>query len=131
MIISNSVDEYVDDLRWVVTLNNSSQIYESQRFTWLNLKQYVRENGLRIDKLRLEFRSHVEHILPEFASGYFFIKGAIGQFGNERTFHQYIVGVWEGGPDVKITKFITPELIIESEEKRDLEKCQECLIKNI
>ena len=78
-------------------------------------------SGLKIKSMRIQFRSHVEHV-GEDKDGYYFINSIFYGFGMKKPNNYYICGYLENGI-VKCKKWKVPELIIEEEFDRSIEDC--------
>ncbi len=137
-------DDYVrgrfeDNTRWVAKLSNGFSVFEDdnrpgleQKNSWLRLKEYIEETGLRIVGMYLQFRSHIEK-MPDNAAGYYLSKGAGVYFGagTSPTYQFLIAGVLDNDV-VRCTWWKCPELIIDKTTAKTLddEIVKQCLIKN-
>lgn len=133
--ICKVVDEHVQDLRWVVELDNGEVIYQDdfrpgleQPSAWIRLGDYVRENNLKIVGMEFQFRSH-KVVLERDAEGYYFAKGALGFAGASETYHHFVAGVMKEGIIYK-QWFQVPELEITQTGKQDASSCGLSLIRN-
>jgi hypothetical protein len=124
--------------RWVARLSNGLSIYQDdfrqyEQFTdernystWTRLRDYCLKEKVSVTALKAQFRSNV-HWLVENAEGYYFCKAAMGMFGNDDTWHYFVVGTVNNGK--LITKrFKTPEMISDVEDEREIRKDDLCLI---
>lgn len=137
-MLSFEEDEYIVSLyehstRWVVKLNNGQNVYQDDgrdgilpESAWTRLKQYCKENHLWIIDMRLQFRSHVEH-LPSNKSGYFFCKSILGSPALPKNIHFYVSGYVENSV-ICTTTWRIPELVENETETRNIQENQECLI---
>lgn len=122
---------------WRVLLSNGETIVQDDGrpggeppSAWLRLGDYVRENGLSIRKLWLQFRSNKqEQILPEDAEGYFFSKGILGSFNGGSSRHYYVLGYLSENR-LYLTQIAVPELLVMEKEERDPATADKTLIRN-
>jgi len=71
--LSKSVDEFVPDNRWIVSLSNGETIFEDKRPiepTWARLAKYVKDNRLSITGMRVQFKNGLEVKMPAGQEGY-------------------------------------------------------------
>lgn len=116
---------------WVVTLDDDTVVYqddcyEDRASAWERLYDYCEENNRYIKHMYIKFRSNVHH-LQSGAHGYFFCKCATGHFGDDKTYHSYIVGTLVEGK-LRVYKLAVPELLVDWEEERESEQAGKCLI---
>ena len=126
-MICTEVDEHLashmeGNAIWVVKLNDGTLVYqddhtEQQPSAWERLWQHCAENNLYIVDMYVKFRSNVHHLQSN-QHGYFFSKCATGHFGNNKTFHSFVVGTLLSGR-LRVCKLSIPELLVEWEEERD------------
>ncbi len=123
-------DVYEHITLWRAILNNGQRVYQDDREgpSWLLLKEYCESNDLYIEEFRISFRNS-NHYLPAKKDGYYFIKSAGGIWGLPHTFHYYVIGFLEGGI-IHTQRVKIPELIVEENEERTIEQCDEFLIRN-
>lgn len=130
-------DKFEQETRWIADLSNGLRVYQDDHRAgpedkaWLRLKEYCFQNKVLIDRLKLQFRSHVEDI--EKAEGYYFSKG-LGVYVGNPTWNFYIVGRLVGDKLYK-TWWRTPELQVEEtriEEVSEVLKTElgKCIIRN-
>lgn len=118
---------------WVARLSNDKFVYQKddRSNSWLDLKQYVEETGLKIEQVHIRFRDHWEAV-PPYKDGYFFIRSLLCHYGSDQVQHMCKTGYLEGD-SVYITTWILPELITWGETEvtpMDHEFIKECLIVN-
>lgn len=122
---------------WIAELSNGETIYsdddrpgEENWNAWSRLKNYVEVNNLKINKLKLKYKSN-EISLPDNAEGYFFMHGAKALLTNEYQHRVtcYIVGYVENN-QIHITWYKVPELWVEETEIRHLDLGHPGLIMN-
>lgn len=126
-MICQSIDDYVQDLRWIVTLSNGTEVFQDDNRpglewnAWTRLYHYLQQNpDLTIIGMRLEFRSHVER-LPSHADGYYFSHGMSAVFMSQ-TWSNFVAGYAKDGVLYKST-WRVPELCqIDYDEIKDLDK---------
>ena len=127
--------EYFEDKTcWVAELSNGESIYQddkNQTSTWKELKKYVIENNLLINKIYVRFRSNIIYPLDENSDGYFFSVGIIAMMTSSKNINFYLLGSIKNN-NVRIIKIKVPELIIFEEEDRSILDCKdEQLILNL
>jgi hypothetical protein len=137
------LDDYVlsqDKAYWRVELCNGDVLHEDDnrpdltpKSAWLRLKNHCEQYNLAIRKVWLIFRDHVELILDADecleSEGIFFRKGILQGFGGKPS-HRYLIGRVIGDL-IKIKIWKTPEIILEEEEQREVNNCEESIIWNI
>lgn len=104
---------------WLATLSDGSVVYqddyrpdEVEPIAWLRLADYIRETGLKIDRLEIKFWTHIEEAAPAGSAGYYWIKGVEAFQGVDRTYNYYVVGsVAEGDDFMSVTKWLVPEIL--------------------
>lgn len=123
--------------RWIVELSDGTEVIQDDgrpseaEPAWLRLGEYCRDNNLFIKSMRLQFRSHIEHIGSD-ADGFFFSKSIGGGFGG-KNFHAYLTGTLRDGI-LKVVKWSVPELLRvpfiddRMEQTRSIEEAGVCLI---
>ena len=119
---------------WIVKLSNGETVFQdddrqglAEPSAWTRLQAYCEINNLHIVDFTIRFRTN-KISLPSNKDGYFFCKGALSQWGAQKTEKQYVVGYVEDGI-VHITKYYVPALLYWSDETRLIEKCDpNCLI---
>lgn len=142
-MISTSKDDWLNDqferfARWIVELSNGETAFQDDRRPglaepsgWKRLKEYCYQNNLFIKSMRLQFRSHVEHVDSE-ADGFFFCKSITSGLGAGIT-NSYLTGTVRDAI-LTVRKWQVPELIRRPflddsmEQIRDIEKSKDCLI---
>ena len=105
-----SPDEIRHNVLFRAKLSNGQTAYSKEgRRSWLELKEWLKENPLiKITGLCISFRDHFK-CLPSDKSGYFFSHG-VQCWGGGPTQHTMIIGYIEN--DILYReKFIIPELI--------------------
>lgn len=113
------------EAHWVARLSNGETVYqddlrpdESIPSAWIRLADYVREHGLSITALWLEFRDNIQKPLPENAEGYFFCKSAGAVWPGDSTIGFYIIGCLVRDK-VRCQRWKIPELLVCETEIRD------------
>ena len=121
------------EARWIARLSNGQVVHQDDNrpgvkphSAWVRLAEYIREHGLRIEALWLQFRDHVERPLPENAEGYFFARVAGAVWPGDTTLDFYLLGYLENvledsltNARVVVKRYKTPELIACDSEVRD------------
>lgn len=132
------LDKFEQETRWVADLSNGVRVYQDDNRSgpedkaWLRLAKHCEDNNLYIDRLHLQFRSHVETI--EKADAYSFTKG-LGVYVGNPTWYFYIIGRVKGDKIYKIW-YRVPELIVDEireEELQDMVNSElgKCIINGI
>jgi len=126
---------YENKIKWIVELSNGEHVYQddgrnlNEESAWIRLGKYVKENGLTVVAMDLNFRSYWKR-LPRDADGYFFVNSVMGQFGSQHTIVYCIAGHLEDGV-IHVSKYEMPVLDPIETDTRDCETAGPCLIKNI
>ena len=134
--VCRSYDSYLEDRDktvWIITLSDGSVVFQDdERYgpedrAWNRLKTYVREASLRVQSVKLKFRSHTETVFDDLskAEGVFF-SNAIGCWIGQKPINYYIMGYIENSV-LYTQKCRVPELIFEESEER-VPKDSECLL---
>ena len=126
-------DEYVRDrFRWVATLSDGRVAYGDDDRpgvmpgdSWHRLKAYCLENGLWVEDLALQFRSHIIPI-PYSEDGYYLARTVCGVYGEPHTFSGCVAGP-VAGDRIEIVEFLVPELEPIRHETRPLDPDNPCL----
>lgn len=121
------VDKIEDEARWIATLSDGRVVYSDdgrpglEFSSWSRLKKFCEEHSLYVKALTFQFRSHREQILSEDedVDGLFLRRGLLAMMVSGKNFHSFIVGKIKDG-QCNAVKWRTPELIVESEEMRDI-----------
>lgn len=117
-------EHYFSKTRWVAVLSDGRRVYEDynrpeyQDSAWLRLGRFIRQSGLGIAEVYLQFRSHEEHPLPKNARGYFLRKSII-QFFGQAPVDFYLLGYLDDHNRVQLARWQAPELIQIESETRD------------
>jgi hypothetical protein len=126
------------EAHWVAELSNGETIYqddsrpgESPPQAWFRLASYLKGTaGLRIVSLGLRFRTNrLKSILPANSDGYFFSRSAIGFLHQAGTLGFFMMGYLQKDK-VMVSRWKVPELLLISEEERDVKNCERFLIRN-
>ena len=135
-MVCKEEDDFIFECpRWIAHLSNGERVFQDDGRpevyppqAWLRLKDYCRQNGLRVVNLTLQFRSHHEAPLPANATAYFFInKIAKVQTGPQIEF--LLIGHVENNK-IKVQHWKVPELVCFGEDERPIEEGGESLIWN-
>lgn len=111
----------------IVGTSDGQEVYLTEYKQWLSFGDYISQTGSRIDKISLQYRSHVVPIDTSNSDGVYLVKTAKGQMGGA-TKDCYSVGIVKGNK-VYRQLYITPELIKDIEFEDDLNCCiEEALI---
>lgn len=127
-----SEEEYLNKTLWRARLSNGEIAIQNDDncSSWLMLKDYVKQNNLKIEKVFVAFRDHSIHdFMPANAEGYFFVRSVLGILDCPVTFHYYVFGYLKG-KYVHCVKYKIPELIQVEQDVRLREDCEDCLIIN-
>lgn len=137
-------DSYLQDIDrtvWIAELSDGTKVYgDDYRYgekdlAFKRLKSYLTESGLRIQKIYLKFRSHVELCQErnENTVGWYFGRG-IGCWMGQENIHYMITGQVQEEPSIEFQrnchckKWRVPEVILDEEDTRDPEKFPENII---
>lgn len=121
-------EKFDREARWIATLSNGLIVYQDDdRYgpkdpAWLRLTKYCKDNKLRLNNLRIQFRSNIIDF-PEF-EGYYYTKGAGADMNGGRTEHFFVIGLLNQGI-LRKTWWKTPEM---SPMRTDEETIEEVLI---
>lgn len=113
---------------WIAELNNNIVAYDDTgrvNNAWLELKKYCEENNVKINKLSLKFRSHVENI--PVGESYYVIRSVLAFFKSEVVHNYFNVGVLNNNELINF-KYKIPELLLHSKEVRNIESYRNILI---
>lgn len=118
----NVSQEYIrGNCHWIARLSDGREVYQhhdDHTNTWIDLKEYCKENNLFVTSLKLLFRDHVEE-LPTGHDGYYFVHSLLSSFiGYEQFF--YVIGYLHEGK-IYCTKYVIPELVPLDSDVRDPE----------
>lgn len=140
MGICTKEDGYILDLfefhpRWVVELSNREKVYqdddrpgEEPKSAWIRLKQYVKDNSLTINWMKLQFRSNIKMVNDGPVDGFFFCKSCLGSPGMQ-TIQYFVAGTIKNGI-LETRRWQVPILEIEETEIRNIKDSDECIIMN-
>ncbi len=102
---------------WFVELSDGSTVYQydfneegEHVNSWLELKEFVKQEKMSITKMGVRFRDHVE-IIAEGAPGYFFVYSMITNLADGATDNFYTCGYLED-ETVHTRRWRVPELIL-------------------
>lgn len=136
-MICTKVDDFIEDKDtavYIIELSDGTMVYEDEnRYgyedkAWLRLQTYCKENQVWIKKVWIKFRSHTEFVFENTGDGVFFRRGVMGN-PFDITRHFYIFGL-VNGEKIHAWHWRVPEIIIEEEDDRDIEGCEEHIIWN-
>jgi len=147
--VAKTIDESMkkqDLTRWIVVLDDGTVVYQDDAgqgelrvgtnlSAWERLQNYCKNNNNYIVSMQLKFRSHIEN-MPSNAEGYFFRRSLLSGMGVMRTFrvipdkHHYLVGILKDGK-VNVQKWVTPELLLNTEEEDIRDPNSEDCIKSL
>lgn len=133
-VIYNSVE---GNTRWIAYLSDGRKVYqddfreyefndERRYSTWVRLKHFCEKEKIDIVGMLLQFRTN-KIALEENADGYYFCKSVLGAFGMERNIHFFVTGHVKNNK-IHIKRWQIPELVIDSEEVREIKENDLCLI---
>jgi hypothetical protein len=129
-----SPDEWIVEYRkdkyqiWIrVTASNKTEYYLQNYQKWVEFKNFCDNHKLKIDKICLQYKSHIVEINCNDADGLYVTKSVIGQCGEKSKDAITIGKVY--GKIVKKTMWVIPELIESFKDEDPIEKCfQEAII---
>jgi len=113
---------------WInIRLTNGKEFYYDEYDGWLSIKDKCDEEGLFVEEMTLQFRSHEVEIDLTDAEGIYFIRSAMGQFGGN-TKNYFTTGILKQDKVYK-KMWIVPELVVDKEIVDNVEDCfEEALI---
>lgn len=124
---------YESKTMWTCELTDGTIVYQDDdrpgtqpESAWLRLKSYCENNGLGIEFMRIQFRSHIKDV-GRGADAFFFCKSVLGGMMMVNNVHFYIVGTIENGHLVT-NKWQVPSLLLHETEERCIEDYHNCLI---
>ena len=99
---------------------------------WRNCKKYSESNKLKIKEVSIRIRSNFENVDISECDGIFFKTGSVAQLGAVfNTFNTFLVGKKQQNV-IKIKKYRIPEIIMYSEEDREInDDDSELIISNL
>jgi len=124
--------------RWIAHLSDGKRVYqddfrqypefedERSYSTWVRLRDFCKKENIDIVGMTIQFRTNRD-FLPENADGYYFCKSVMGGFGMEQNIHYFVAGCVRDGK-IFVKKWQVPELIVMSEEEREIKENDLCLI---
>ncbi len=104
-------------------LSNNEKINFHEFDEWLDLKKKCEKDNLFINKMVLQYRSHMEPIDLKDATGLYLIRSVKGKMGGENQ-HSYTVGVLKN-KKVQKQMWLVPELMVDLEYEDEIENCFE------
>lgn len=115
---------------WVAKLTDGTLAhqYDHCQNSWWLLKDRLKNTDIKIEKLWLQARSNKLDILPENASGYFFIKGMGGPIGAATKL--YKIGYCLDEERVKCYTVAVPELLVQYDYFEERGKIEHSIISN-
>lgn len=124
LLTSISEEYYEGNTTWVATIGETEIFqYDLPISSWIPLKRMCRENNLKIDKLRLQFRSNRIY-LPDSQESYIFYRSLLASLNHTEYF--YHIGFRKDGVDT-VFKYTVPSLIL-VETINDLQTIEERII---
>jgi hypothetical protein len=134
-------DEWLEEFalansQWVAELSNGEVAVQddgrpgrSPESGWLRLRDYVRENGLRVVNLHLRFRHRVAGSVPPNCEAVYFARKASFTMGDAGTTHQAAIGFVQGGK-LFVEVWEVPALVLSYREERPVPAEGESLLVN-
>lgn len=115
---------------WVAKLSDGTTAsqYDHCQNSWWLLKDRLKDTNIKIEKLWLQARSNKLEILPEHASGYFFIKSMGGPIGAATKL--YKIGFCLDENRIKCYSVAVPELCVQFEYFEERGKLEHSIIWN-
>lgn len=113
---------------WInVRLTNGQEFYYDEFEGWRDLKAKCEDEGLFVQELTLQFRSHEVIIDLEDAEAVYLVRSVMGQMGGDSK-QYYTTGVLRDGIVYK-KMWLIPELVVDKELQDEIEQCfEEALI---
>jgi hypothetical protein len=112
-----------------VQLSNGRDIYFSDYDDWLKVKHICSSEGLKLIKLALQFRTHLEEVDISDADAVYLVRSVMGQIGQKSRRYLTTGSLVDGVVHKKM--WLTPELIVEKEYEDTIEACfEEAMIYN-
>ena len=124
-----SEDAFLEDKAiWVADLSNGIKVYQDDRrpnvteeVAWKRLRLYCVENNVKIESLRLKFRSNIVTIgeKQDLNEGYYFSYGVTKKIDEKFPINYYILGYCKKG-SLHCKWYKIPELIETSSKNRKI-----------
>ena len=110
-------DEYVRDrFRWVAVLSDGRVAYGDDDRpgvtpgdSWQRLKAYCLRDGLWVEDLALQFRSHIVPI-PHSDDGYYLVRSVFGVYGEPECYLGCVAGPLVDGR-LELVEYVVPDLV--------------------
>lgn len=139
-MVTTTENEYISSryeghTRWLVELNDGTLCYQDDGRPdlastapsgWIRLRNYCLAEGKYIISMYLQFRKETI-ALPKNQDGYYFCNAALSWLNDNRTFHYYVAG-YVDGDIIRTKRYKIPELVVEEEDVRQIDKEDLCLI---
>lgn len=138
MFVCKQEDEFTElKARWVAILDNGETILQDDgrpgaepASAWLRLREYIRDDRLKIRRLYLQHRSNIVTPLPDDAAGYFFCNRAVALLFDNNTYGFYVVGYLTKDNQIETQVWKVPELLLAETGVRSAEEADLFLIRN-
>jgi len=120
------LEEYRKDKRaiWVrALLSDGREIYFKDYDTWHDIKKTCSERCLSVEKIKLQYRSHIIEVDTNGVEGVYLVRSVMGQIGGDSK-NYYTIGCVIDGK-VRKSMWLTPELIEEENIEDTLDNCFE------
>jgi hypothetical protein len=112
------------DAIWIRgVLTNGEEFYHDTFDAWLSVKDKCQNEGLFVNELSLQYRSHKVDIDLSDAEAVYLIRSVMGKFGGKSKDY-YTTGTLKNGKVYK-NMWVLPELVVEKELIDDIEECFE------
>jgi hypothetical protein len=107
---------------WIILeMSNGDEIFLEEYDQWLTMEEYCRANNVKIDKVKLRYRSHTVEYPTKDCDGVYIVKTAKGMMGGQ-TVYCYSTGR-VCGDKVYRTLWTTPALLEDYKFEDDLQSC--------
>ena len=120
------LEEYRKDKRvvWVrALLSSGEEIYFKDYDTWLDIKGKCDSESLNVNRISLQYRSHIINVDTVDTQGVYLIRSLMGQMG-AKSRQYYTIGQIKDGV-VHKAQWLVPELIEEKTFEDTLDNCFE------
>ena len=123
-----SEDSFLEDKTvWVAELSDGSTVYQDDHrpgidepIAWKRLRLHCQRGGLKINALRLKFRSHVETISDTDVDGYYFSYGLTKELSADSNQIDYYICGFFRDKLLCCKWYKVPEIIVTSEKQREV-----------
>lgn len=131
-------DTYYHSARLVIKLNTNETVYSDddrptreEKSFWKRFMLFMKSKRLvKIDEIKIQFRSNIISPLPKKAKAYFFRKAISVDLNGGGSRSYFIVGYVDNNNVLKTQKFIVPALLLDKEDERNPSDYEDSLVWN-